>query len=151
MTKNMSLLILISGIFLVILFYFAIDWFHHNPNWQDSNAIFARKVLGKGFKIALNGQDWNSNHIPECIAFVPEKKLQKNAPHLVPLQKLVVLEKDTVLFSWSSKDTFAFIPYLNSPKKPFIPILFSQKLDSINFKDTFYLKYFSSQFQIISK
>jgi hypothetical protein len=147
MIKNMAFLIILLGLSLLLLFYIAMHWFHNHPEWQDQNVIFARKMLGRGFKVALNGQDWNQNQIPECIAFMPVKKLQKIAPHLQPVSKLIVIEKNSVLFSWSSIDSIAFIPLINSQKNSKIPIIFSKYLDTIETKNTFYLTY-SNQFVI---
>ncbi len=147
MTKNMGLLLVLLGIFLVGVFYYAIYWFSKNPNWQDKNVIYARKVLGKGFKVALNGLDWNRNKIPECIAFMPVKKLQKIAPHLQAVNKIAVIENDSILFFWHSRDSVAFIPLVNSLQKNEIPIVFSNQLDSINSNQIFYLKFYH-QFQI---
>lgn len=150
MTKYLSLLIILLGIFLIGIFYFAIHWFHEHPHWQDRNVIYARKVLGKGLKIALNGIDWNHNQIPECVAFIPSKKLQKVAPHLQAIHQLCVIEKDSVLFHWASKDTIAFIPIQNSLDLFYIPIIFSNhRLDSLNLHSIYYLKYNKHSFQIV--
>lgn len=151
MMKNMAIYIVLLGIFLLAIFYYAILWFHKNPEWQDRNVIFARKVLGKGFKVALNGIDWNQNKISECIAFMPVKEKQKIAPHLQAIHQLVVIEKDSVLFFWKSQhDTLAFIPIINSLDSLQIPIIFSHRLDSINTKSTHHLV-FSKRYQIVQK
>lgn len=143
----MGLLVVLLSILLVGVFYYAIYWFKKNPSWQDRNVIYARKVLGKGFKVALNGLDWNKNNISECIAFMPIKKLQKIAPHLQAVSKIAVIENDSILFFWQSQDTIAFIPLINSLKNNEIPIIYSNQLDSISSNEIFYLK-FNHQFQI---
>ncbi len=139
MIKSSGLAVLLLGLFIVALFYWAMYWFHKNPDWQDQNVIYAREVLGKGFKVALNGIDWNQNNLPECIAYLPVKKLQKTAPHLQAIRALVVVENHKVLFSWSSKDTIAFIPLINSLEQTSIPTFFSTSLDSINTNEVFQL------------
>ncbi len=140
--------ILLLSLMLVAIFYYAIHWFHQHPNWQDQNVIFARRVLGKGFKVALNGIDWNRNKNPECIAYIPIKKMQKIAPHLQAINTFVVIEKDSVLFNWKSMDTIAFIPIINSPHKESIPIIFSTSLDSLNPHQVCQFQY-AGQFQIL--
>lgn len=137
----MGLWVLLFGFTLLGIFYFAIHWFNKNPHWQDRNVIYARKVLGKGFKVALNGIDWNQNQIPECIAFLPLKKLQKLAPHLQATHKIVVVENDSVLFKWETQDSIAFIPIVNSLQSHQIPMIFSHRLDSIHLENVYYLKF----------
>lgn len=150
MTKNMGLIIVLLGLVLVGIFYYAIYWFKNHPHWQDQNVIFARRILGKGFKVALNGIDWNQNKLPECIAFMPLKKSQKIAPHLQAANKIAVVENNKILFFWSSNDSIAFIPLINSLQNYQIPIIFSTQIDAISNDKKYFLR-FNRYYQIVKE
>lgn len=150
--KNVSVMLVLGGLLLVLLFWGMMLVFRSSDYLHEKDIYFARKVLGKGFKVALSGQDWNNNNIPETISYSPQKIMKTSLPNYACFKKLVIIENEKVLWEWTPmKDTLALIPVINNIQQSYISFYFSTDTKPLNLNSQLELRYKENRFILEEK